>query len=127
MKLLIIIEIFDLKRIIFRESKNSIKISYNINFVSMIGITLNIKYDTLIDRGTYVIMKINTEDEKIIHDIDRYFNGLIKNYDKIMINGTIKVKKHNEYSPSLNKKVAITMNSIKKNTYGKNKVQIFSI
>lgn len=127
MKLLIIKENFDLKRILFRESKNSIKISYNINFVSMIGITLNIKYDTLIDRGTYVIMKINPEDAKIILDIDRYFNGLIKNYDKIMVNGTIKVKKHNEYSSPLNKKVAITMNSIKKNTSGKNKVQIFSI
>ena len=93
----------------------------------MIGITLNIKYDTLIDRGTYVIMKINPEDAKIILDIDRHFNGLIKNYDKIMVNGTIKVKKHNEYSSPLNKKVAITMNSIKKNTSGKNKVQIFSI
>ena len=127
MKLLIIKENFDLKRILFRESKNSIKISYNINFVSMIGITLKIKYETLFDRGTYFIMKINPEDAKIILDIDSYFNGLIKNYDKIMVNGTIKVKKHNEYSHPSNKNVVITMNSIKKNTTGKNKVQIFSI
>lgn len=127
MKLLIIKENFDLNRILFRESKKSVKISYDINHVSMIGITVNILYDNLIDKGTYLIVKINEEDIKLISDIDEYLNKKTKNYENFMINGNIKVKKHNEYKNPLNKQISITMNSIKKNNVGKNKVQIFSI
>ena len=127
MKLLIIKENFDIKRILFRESKTSIKISYDINHISMIGITLNISYDTLIDKGPYIIIKVNPIDTELFSDIDRHFNGLFKDYDKTMFNGNIKVKKHNEYSLPKNKSIPITMNSIKRNSLGKNKVQIFSI
>lgn len=127
MKLFIIKENFDLNRILFRESKKSVKISYDINNISMIGITVNIIFDNLIDKGTYIIVKINKEDIKLISDIDEYLNKKMKNYENFMINGNIKVKKHNEYKIPLNKKLSITMNSIKKNNVGKNKVQIFSI
>ena len=127
MKLLIIKENFDLKRILFRESKKCIKISYDINHISMIGITINISYDNLIDRGTYIIIKIKRDDIKLFHDIDEYLNKKIENYEKYMIDDHIKVKKHSEYKESLHKNISITMNSIKKNISGKNKVQIFSI
>jgi len=93
----------------------------------MIGITVNISFDNLIDKGTYIIVKINKEDIKLISDIDEYLNKKMKNYENFMINGNIKVKKHNEYKIPLNKNLSITMNSIKKNNVGKNKVQIFSI
>lgn len=127
MKLFIIKENFDLNRILFRESKKSVKISYDINHISMIGITVNILFDNLIDKGTYLIVKINEKDIKLISDIDEYLNKKIKNYENFMINGNIKVKKHNEYKIPLNKQISITMNSIKNNNVGKNKVQIFSI
>lgn len=127
MKLFIIKENFDLNRILFRESRKSVKISYDINNISMIGITVNITFDNLIDKGTYIIVKINKGDIKLISDIDEYLNKKMKNYENFMINGNIKVKKHNEYKFPLNKKLSITMNSIKKNNVGKNKVQIFSI
>ena len=45
----------------------------------------------------------------------------------MLINNTIKVKKHNEYKRSSEKVISITINSIKKNNNGMNKVQIFSI
>ena len=58
MKLVIIKENFELNRILFRQSKNSIKISYDINNVSMIGITMNINFQNLIDKETYIILKV---------------------------------------------------------------------
>ena len=65
MKLLIIKENFDLKRILFRESKKCIKISYDINHVSMIGITLKVNYATILDRETYIIIKVDPKDRKL--------------------------------------------------------------
>ena len=127
MKLIIIKENFDFKRIIFRESKNSIKISYNINFVSMIGITINIEYDYILDKGTFLIVKLKKKDKKLIEDIDSFFKDLVINYDNMLINDTIKVKKHSEYKTPKCEKLSVTMNSIKKNTNDLNKVQIFSI
>ena len=44
-----------------------------------------------------------------------------------MYNGSIKVKKHNEYTTPKDNKLPITINSIKMNTSHRNKVQIFSI
>ena len=128
MKLVIIKENFDLNRILFRESKTSIKISYNVNHVSMIGITININYEYIIDKGTYMIIKVNEEDRQILTKIDLHLEKNINDYDKMIINDTIKVKKHKEYkNDPLNKNLLITMNSIKRNGAGRNKVQIFSI
>ena len=127
MKVLIIKENFDLKRIIFRESKKSIKISYDINHVSMIGITVNILYEKMVDKGTYMILKIHPNDIKLLSDIDNYLNEKLTDYEHFIVNGNIKVKKHNEYKIAQNKNISITMNSIRKNISGKNKVQIFSI
>ena len=127
MKLIIIKENFDTERILFRESKNCIKISYDINYISMIGITLKLVYDYLIDKETFLILKVNEKDKILLNKIDEYFNKTISNYDTMLINNTIKVKKHNEYKVSSEKVISITMNSIKKNNNGMNKVQIFSI
>lgn len=127
MKLIIIKENFDTERILFRESKNCIKISYDINYISMIGITLKLAYDYLIDKETFLILKVNEKDKILLNKIDTYFNKTISNYDKMLINNTIKVKKHNDYKLSSEKVISITMNSIKKNNNGMNKVQIFSI
>ena len=57
MKLVIIKEHFELNRILFRQSKNSIKISYNINNLSMIGITMNIDFENLSDVAKQKLMK----------------------------------------------------------------------
>tara|TARA_B100000085_G_scaffold136518_1_gene124375 strand:+ start:302 stop:685 length:384 start_codon:yes stop_codon:yes gene_type:complete len=127
MKLIIIKENFDFKRIVFRESKNSIKISYNINFVSMIGITINIQYEYILDKGTFLIVKLKKKDKKLVESIDNFFKDLVINYDNMLINDTIKVKKHSEYTTPKDEKLSVTMNSIKKNTNDLNKVQIFSI
>tara|TARA_B100000768_G_scaffold53655_1_gene52152 strand:+ start:661 stop:1044 length:384 start_codon:yes stop_codon:yes gene_type:complete len=127
MDLIIIKENFDLKRVLFRENKNSIKISYDINHVSMIGITFKINYETIIDRETYIIIKVSSPDRQLFFDIDNHFDSLIEDYDKFMINDNIKIKKHHEYGKPLKKSISITMNSIKKNISGRNKVQIFSI
>lgn len=127
MKLLLIKENIDLNRILFRKSKKSIKISYDINHVSMIGITFKINYETILDRETYIIIKVSPKDRKIFFDIDRHFERLIENYDKVISNDHIKIKKHSGYENPQNKTISITMNSIKKNIPGRNKVQIFSI
>ena len=128
MKLVIIKDNFDIKRIVFRDNKLSKKISYDINNISMIGITININYDNLIDKGNYIILKVNEKDKVILYKIDNYFKSLFNNYDKIVNNDIIRVKKHKEYIYNpLNKNILITMNSIKKDFSGKVKVQIFTI
>ena len=70
MKLVIIKDNFDIKRIVFRDNKLSKKISYDINNISMIGITININYDNLIDKGNYIILKVNEKDKVILYKID---------------------------------------------------------
>ena len=81
MKLVIIKENFELNRILFRQSKNSIKISYDINNVSMIGITMNINFQNLSDKGTYIILKVCEKDIKTLKLIDEYFSNKISDYD----------------------------------------------
>ena len=127
MKLIIIKENFDIKRVIFRESKNSIKLSYDINYISMIGITIKINSIYILDKGTFLIIKIGDKDKKLLNTIDNYFSKKIENYDNILVNDTIKVKKHNEYISPKDNDILITMNSIKSNPNMRNKVQIFSI
>lgn len=127
MKLIIIKENFDIKRVIFRESKKSIKLSYDINYISMIGITIKINSIYILDKGTYLIIKIGDKDKKLLNTIDNYFSKKIENYDNILVNDTIKVKKHNEYISPKDNDILITMNSIKSNPNMRNKVQIFSI
>lgn len=127
MKLIIIKENFDIKRVIFRESKNSIKLSYDINYISMIGITIKINSIYILDKGTFLIIKIGDKDKKLLNTIDNYFSKKIENYDNILVNDTIKVKKHNEYISPKGNDILITMNSIKSNPNMRNKVQIFSI
>ena len=93
----------------------------------MIGITVNILYEKMVDKGTYMILKIHPNDIKLLSDIDNYLNEKLTDYEHFIVNGNIKVKKHNEYKIAQNKNISITMNSIRKNISGKNKVQIFSI
>lgn len=126
MKLVIIKENFELNRILFRQSKNSIKISYDINNVSMIGITMNIKFQSFLDKGTYIILRVCEKDIETLKLIDEYFSNQITDYDKMIIKDSIKVKKHNQYT-NPNKEITLSMNSIKRNQLGRNKVQIFSI
>ena len=57
---------------------------------------------------------MNEKDKILLNKIDEYFNKTISNYDTMLINNTIKVKKHNEYKLSSEKVISITMNSIKK-------------
>jgi len=126
MKLVIIKENFELNRILFRQSKNSIKISYDINNVSMIGITININFENLSDKGTYIILKVCGKDIETLKLIDEYFSDKITDYDSMIIKDSIKVKKHNEYTKP-DKGITLSMNSIKRNQLGRNRVQIFSI
>ena len=126
MKLVIIKENFELNRILFRQSKNSIKVSYDINNVSMIGITMNINFENSSDKGTYIILKVCEKDIETLKLIDGYFSNKITDYDSMIIKDSIKVKKHNEYTKP-DKEITISMNSIKRNQLGRNKVQIFSI
>ena len=87
---------------------------------------MNIDFENLLDKGTYIILKVCEKDKKILKMIDEYFSSKISDYDKMIIKDSIKVKKHNEYTMP-NKKITLSINSIKRNQIGRNKVQIFSI
>jgi hypothetical protein len=93
----------------------------------MIGITIKINSIYILDKGTFLIIKIGDKDKKLLNTIDNYFSKKIENYDNILVNDTIKVKKHTEYISPKDNDILITMNSIKSNPNMRKKVQIFSI
>lgn len=129
MRLIINKDTFSVDRIIFRNSKRAIKLSYDLNNIYMIGITFKIYYESIKDKEQYIIIKLNESDKKLFQEIDAYFLTKIDNYDNLMnYNNLLKIKKHNTYLDDKNdKNICIIMNSIRTSLDGKNRVQVFTI
>tara|TARA_B100000214_G_C23964146_1_gene626867 strand:- start:792 stop:1181 length:390 start_codon:yes stop_codon:yes gene_type:complete len=129
MKLLIIKDNFEIKRIHFRKSRSSIKLMYDINNIFMIGITLKLRYNRLKYKDLFIYLFIDNEDILLLKKIDDYFSKKLYLYESFIINNNIiKIKKHQGFNEDLLNKhtIDISINSIKY-INGMNKVQIFSI
>ena len=129
MKLILKKDKFDLKRVSFKDSKGSKKLLYNMDGLFMVGITLNIVYDSIKIRNSLIFIRINEEDIQLIEQIDNYLKTKYDPYESFIHNNNIiKIKKHDTFKQTedSNNKITITINSIK-NINQINKVQIFSI
>ena len=127
MKLVIIKDNFNINKIRFRKSKTSIKITYDISNLLMIGITFNVIYQSIKERGTFLYINLSKEDYTILKDIENYFYTKIEKYESFLINdGYIRIKKHNGFIPTKENNINIVLSSIKL-VNDKNRVQIFSI
>ena len=116
---------FTQDKIKLKEGKKCIKILYNIDTISVIGISLKITEFTQTENNSFIFMNIKDSPQKyLIHKIDTYFSKL-KNYYSFLENNYIKVKKHSQYYP-IKGTIFITFNNLKL-INNKLKVQIFTI
>ena len=127
MNLIIKKDNFEIDRISFRKSKESMKITYNINDLFMIGITLRIQYSTIQIKNSLIYIKVCDDDLELLNKIDAYFDTIFDNYESFIFNKKIRIKRNNQVKINLNSNtIVIVISSIKTINYI-NRVQIFSI
>lgn len=127
MKLIIKDDMFDLNKIIFKNNKNGLKLTYKINDLFMIGIPLKVKYNKIFIKDSIIYVNISKDNMKVIEKIDNYFNNKIDNYISfIHDNKFLKVKKHIDFNLKKNNELLLTINSIKEYK-DNNYVHIFTI
>ena len=118
---------FDNKRINLKESKNCIKITYSLDSIFMIGLTIKLKNIQCTETDNFLFIEINDKEQlTFLMKINTFISQKIKNYQTFLYNHNIKVKKHCGYKHSGDNSVNITLNNLKKikDNY---KVQIFTI
>ena len=114
---------FNIKRINIKEGKKCNKILYDLDHVTMIGITLNVKNEMYIEDDDFIYIEVKDKElSNILKIIDNLINNKYDNYLSFLSFNKIKVKKHDTFDILRN----ITINNIK-NINGKSKVQIFTL
>lgn len=127
MNLIIKQNCFDSKRIILKESKNCIKITYSLDYIYMIGLTIKLKDIKYIENDQFLFIEIcDPKQYKFLMDINNFLSQKIEHYQGFLYNNKMKVKKHINFKSSEDNSVNITLNNLKKikDNY---KVQIFTI
>ena len=127
MNLIIKQNCFDSKRIILKESKNCIKITYSLDYIYMIGLTIKLKDIKYIENDQFLFIEIcDPKQYKFLMDINNFLSQKIEHYQSFLYNNKMKVKKHINFKSSEDNSVNITLNNLKKikDNY---KVQIFTI
>tara|TARA_Y100000994_G_C15527753_1_gene374380 strand:+ start:123 stop:506 length:384 start_codon:yes stop_codon:yes gene_type:complete len=127
MNLIIKQDCFDNKRIILKESKNCIKITYSLDYIYMIGLTIKLKDIKYIENDQFLFIEIcGPKQYKFLMDINNFLSQKIEHYQSFLYNNKMKVKKHINFKSSEDNSVNITLNNLKKikDNY---KVQIFTI
>ena len=127
MNLIIKQNCFDSKRIILKESKNCIKITYSLDYIYMIGLTIKLKDIKYIENDQFLFIEIcDPKQYKFLMDINNFLSQKIEHYQSFLYNNKMKVKKHINFKSSKDNSVNITLNNLKKikDNY---KVQIFTI
>tara|TARA_Y100000817_G_C16847516_1_gene540651 strand:- start:1402 stop:1785 length:384 start_codon:yes stop_codon:yes gene_type:complete len=127
MNLIIKQNCFDSKRIILKESKNCIKITYSLDYIYMIGLTIKLKDIKYIENDQFLFIEIcDPKQYKFLMDINNFLSQKIEHYQSFLYNNKMKVKKHINFKSSEDDSVNITLNNLKKikDNY---KVQIFTI
>tara|TARA_A100001037_G_scaffold241032_1_gene221128 strand:- start:915 stop:1298 length:384 start_codon:yes stop_codon:yes gene_type:complete len=127
MNLIIKQDCFDNKRIILKESKSCIKITYSLDYIYMIGLTIKLKDIKYIENDQFLFIEIcDPKQYKFLMDINNFLSQKIEHYQSFLYNNKMKVKKHINFKSSEDDSVNITLNNLKKikDNY---KVQIFTI
>lgn len=127
MNLILKNEKFDDKRIELKQSKNCIKITYSLDNIYMIGLTIkltNVKYT---ENEQFLFIEICDKEQLFfLKKINEYITKNIKNYQSFLYKTKMKVKKHANFKHTNDNSVNITLNNLK-NIKDYYKVQIFTI
>lgn len=127
MNLILKQEKFDTKRVKLKESKKCIKITYFLDHIYMIGLTIKLKNIKFTENENFLYIDIlDTEQLKFLKNISDFISNKVSNYQTFLYNNRLKVKKHIDFKYSEDNSVNITLNNLKKikDYY---KVQIFTI
>lgn len=127
MNLILKQEKFDTKRVKLKESKKCIKITYFLDHIYMIGLTIKLKNIKFTENENFLYIDIlDTEQLKFLKNISDFISNKVSNYQTFLYNNRLKVKKHIDFKYSEDNSVNITLNNLKKikDFY---KVQIFTI
>jgi len=127
MNLIIKQNCFDSKRIVLKESKNCIKITYSLDYIYMIGLTIKLKNIKYTGNDQFLFIEVcDTKQLNFLMNINNFLSQKIEHYQSFLYNNKMKVKKHINFKSSEDNSVNITLNNLKKikDNY---KVQIFTI
>lgn len=127
MNLILKTENFDTKRVKLKQSKKCIKITYFLDHIYMIGLTIKLKNINFTENENFLYIDIlDNEQVKFLKNISDFISNKVSNYQTFMYNNRLKVKKHIDFKYSEDNSVNITLNNLKKikDYY---KVQIFTI
>tara|TARA_B110000285_G_C15125429_1_gene619880 strand:- start:203 stop:574 length:372 start_codon:yes stop_codon:yes gene_type:complete len=114
---------FNTNRIHIKNGKKCNKILYNLDYVSMIGITLNVENEEYVEDVNFIYIDVKDYQLKyILNEIDSLMKKNYGNYLSFLSFNKIKVKKHSNFKKMKN----ISINNIKL-INNKAKVQIFTI
>ena len=118
MNLILKQEKFDTKRAKLKESKKCIKITYFLDHIYMIGLTIklkNIKF-TLAGNENFLYIDIldTSKQLKFLKNISDFISNKVSNYQTFLYNNRLKVKKHIDFKYSEDNSVNITLNNLKK-------------
>ena len=128
MDLIIRKEFFDTNRIGIKHGRNAKKIIYNLDYLSMIGISFEVREYIIVNQSNkYLFIDIEESmDKDIFIKIDQFFKNKYKPYKSFMDNYILKVKKHKSKTFKKNDPLFVSFNNIKtKNSL--TKLQLFTI
>lgn len=128
MNLIIKKDFFDNKRLKLKESKKCIKITYSLDYIYIIGITIKLNNINYTENDQFLFIEVYGSDElKFLNNISNILSNKVNNYQCFLYNNNkLKVKKHSNFKHSKDNSVNITLNNLKK-INEKYKVQIFTI
>ena len=114
---------FDRQRIHIKSGKKCNKILYNLDYVTMIGITLNVEDQEYTEDENFIYIDVKDQKlKRILNEIDTIIDNKYDNYLSFLSFNKIKVKKHIDFIKMKN----ISINNIKL-INNKAKVQIFTL
>ena len=115
MNLILKQEKFDTKRVKLKESKKCIKITYFLDHIYMIGLTIKLKNIKFTENENFLYIDIlDTEQLKFLKNISDFISNKVSNYQTFLYNNRLKVKKHIDFKYSEDNSVNITLNNLKK-------------
>tara|TARA_B100000686_G_C16731017_1_gene940686 strand:+ start:1015 stop:1398 length:384 start_codon:yes stop_codon:yes gene_type:complete len=127
MELIIKDDTFDSNRITIKNGKNTKKIIYELDTISIIGLTFKVNQYIIVNQSKrYIYIDIdNSPQKKLFLLIDNYFKEKLRFYQTFIDNSILKIKKHNTNIINHNDNLYISINNIKKKDIYN--VQIFTI
>ena len=128
MELVIKEDTFDINRITIKNGKNTKKIIYNLDSLSLIGLSLKISQYIIANQSNkYIFIDIDKSPQKeVLLLIDNYFKEKFRLYQSFIENYILKIKKHTNDLISEDDALFISINNIKKRDT-RSRIQIFTI